>query len=240
MSFDHGTYMKTENNIYIYIPIYINVCTWVYIYIETYRWVKPFVNLTRTHTPIFSRAWSNRHGALVTRFSQVLMTKPAGVVLMQVLVFPGSWLDMTGWVDHPIKSWFRKNTFNRCILQKSNRSPTVGNQVIYLSNEGYFFLWSEINDSDCPTRLSFTYGYGESAGWCELYRWFFIDPFHLRMTQKWHLKHEKRLWKAALGFMFMKAYDSHGWGYTPTNIKMAPHCADWTLKHRKKTIESAT
>ena len=112
------------------------------------------------------------------------MTKPAGVVLMQVPVFPGSWLDMTGWVD-PSK------------VEKKHIQPLYPPEIQPFADSskasiewGIFFLWSEINDSDCPTRLSFTYGYGESAGWCELYRWFFIDPFDLRMTQSdiWNMK----------------------------------------------------
>lgn len=156
------------------------------------------------------------------------MTKPAGVVLMQVPVFPGSWLDMTGWVD-PSK------------VEKKHIQPLYPPEIQPFADSskasiewGIFFLWSEINDSDCPTRLSFTYGYGESAGWCELYRWFFIDPFDLRMTQSdiWNMKK-----KTMESCTRVYVDDSHGWGYTPTNIKMAPpHCADWTPNIEKKRL----
>ena len=43
------------------------------------------------------------------------------------------------WMGRPPHQKMRKNTFNCCILQKSNRSPTVGKHFLYLSNGGYFF-----------------------------------------------------------------------------------------------------
>jgi hypothetical protein len=132
-------------------------------------------------------------------------------------------------MGRPIKSW--EKTHSTVV---SSRNPTVRRQFESKYRMGDIFSVEWDKWLRLPDQTVLYLRLRRKRRLVRALSLIFHWSFWLTDDSKWHLKHEKKTMESCT-----RVYvdDSHGWGYTPTNIKMAPpHCADWTPNIEKKRL----